>query len=114
MKPERLTNKSDSLGYTRKFEDPNIIRKITHKLGQHDDIEEDLGIDLVTLFKALKYGVYDKRDGKHLFPELLWNTGINDWTLYCDDMEHADLYWDRVYRLREYGKTWALTKEELE
>ena len=40
LKDEELSTKLDSI----------------HKLGMLEDIEEELGIDLVTLFKALKNG----------------------------------------------------------
>jgi len=87
------------------------------KLSQLEDIEEELGIDLITLFKALKYGVY-------YFP-----IGIQELTRDCvylmdNDMsvgpreklsysfitvfERQTLFFD------DYGKTWALTREELE
>lgn len=66
-------------------------------------LEHDLGIDLITLFKALKEGVYTRQYGKvevcciglgGLLIEV--NDNLSDTYYYC-----------------EYGKTWALTKEEL-
>ena len=90
------------------------------KLGQLEDIEDELGIDLITLFKALKNGIFAKHeskskgiayiDGRNLefkfepvpvidviFP-ILKNSNTGGTMLYFKD----------------YGKTWALTKEELE
>ncbi|MCR4661654.1 MAG: hypothetical protein K5765_06635 [Clostridia bacterium] len=75
-----------------------------NKLGQLEDIEDELGIDLITLFKALKNGFYTKNVhytgygmGVSIIQKCLWN---EEWQ-------------DDVYYFKDYGKTWALTKEEL-
>ena len=76
------------------------------KLGQLEDIEEELGIALITLFKALKNGVFIPTYQKpiHISVELSF---IDTFTLV-----DYDSY--TVLKLIDYGKTWALTKEELE
>lgn len=79
------------------------------KLGQLEDIEEELGIDLIILFKALKQMfVFHKENlkiellGLHIKSEELCLYG------FVEDTTHA------VYlSLKEHGKTWALTREEL-
>ena len=82
----------------------------TQKLGQLEDFEEELGIKLLTLFKALKNGVYVKnlnsdksgfyyRKVECLFFRLKQKAIV---TQGCND-----------YPFKGYGKTWALTKEEL-
>ena len=78
------------------------------KLGQLEDIEEELGIDLITLFKALENGIYIKElnnDYPYWDFELRHITGIGIVIMwgYCSNLF-----------LKDYGKTWALTKEELE
>ena len=80
--------------------------EIIDKLGQLEDIEEELGIDLITLFKALKDGVYYKyKDmGVEKISKLRPIT-IHKNTIVCD--YHTYKYF------KDYGKTWALTKEEL-
>ena len=90
------------------------IKKIqvlgTNKLGKLEDIEEELGIDLITLFKALKQMfVFHKENvkiellGLHIKSNELYLFG------FVKDTVHA------VYlSLKDYGKDWALTKEELE
>jgi hypothetical protein len=69
------------------------------KFGELEDIEEELGIDLITLFKALKNGIYGKV-GKNieniLAPHFSWH--------------NKEIY---IFKIQDYGKTWALTKEEL-
>ena len=84
---------------------------IFNKLGKLEDIEEELGIDLITLFKALQNGVWYK-DYKD-----------NDKIKFADDIEEnmkcKELIVPAKYtiiglKFRDYGETWALTKEELE
>lgn len=93
-----------------------------NKLGQLEDIEEQLGIDLVTLFKALSDGFYfiDERGVFHntrcyLKPVLDAYRNKIEIQEYVDN---AGGYWFKntgeYVRLSDYGKTWALTKEELE
>jgi len=98
------------------------------KLGQLEDIEEELGIDLITLFKALKQETlfiktdFDIRETikngegwgmKHLSfedGELVIFAQI----LYPNDITHKEWLTPLRLKLCDYGKTWALTKEELE
>lgn len=108
----RLTKK-DKNGYQVKGDNPNTsiamdISNAIQKLGQLEDIEEELGIDLHTLFKALKNGIYYKykvRSGEYRISECrkCYLTGVG--TLVVDYHTYKYLY--------DYGKTWALTKEEL-
>lgn len=96
---------------------------IFNKLGKLEDIEEQLGVDLITLFKILEQGYvyttgFNKRMEKWYFQCI---EGINKTTLgikYLEIVfnENEDLKgcvsW--IPDWRDYGKTWALTKEELE
>ena len=74
------------------------------------DFEEELGIDLITLFKALKQKfVFHEENvkieilGIHIKSNELYLYGFAEDTTYT------------IYlSLKEYGKTWALTREELE
>lgn len=91
---------------------------VHHKLGELEDIEEELGIDLETLFTALRKGVFASMYGE----EVEKNTEIifikpkkvELWLL-----DKCFKYWwgypcdVSVYHFKDYGKTWALTKEEL-
>ena len=74
------------------------------------DIEEELGIDLITLYKALKKGIYIKGQKYADYPLVLFRTDYTDNTTkyhvyYCNK--------EIKIKLKDYGKTWALTKEEL-
>lgn len=80
------------------------------KLGKLEDIEEELGIDLIALFRALNDGIYVIEDNDNYVVEdgirsiEHWGCG---WGI-TTDMESLELLF------KDYGKTWALTKEELE
>ena len=85
--------------------------RIYNKLGQLEDIEEELGIDLITLFRALKENIYYNDCGKIIKVVVLGISPMreNKFALEC--------YYDfKNFRVdtRDYGKTFALTKEELE
>ena len=94
-----------------------LIEEAIDKLGQFEDIEEELGIDLVTLLKALKDGFYYKKQGifhtsdKENYIFLSAKSDLPNQMcieVYFGDLEMMCFYFN------EYGKTWALTQEELE
>ena len=125
----RLTKKSNStikaIEYQLIDEKENLdanegIKKFpvlaTNKLGVLEDIEEELGIDLIKAVELckqvnIKKVVYTK----------------DEWGFYpikfIDELD-IELFSHRLYKnargiclsldLYDYGKTWALTKEELE
>ena len=92
----RLTNKELHI-----VDDMN---KALNKLCKLEDIEEELGIDLITLFEALKYGIYKK--GRNNFKGLILYSKMPMFSFYHKTID-AEL-------IEDYGKTWALTREELE
>lgn len=87
------------------------------KLFALENIEDELGIELVTFHKALKNGVYykviDKSSanyGKIFFDRyVLWGWNRNSDGTYFAMMQSQ---W-QSFNLKDYGKTWALTEEEL-
>ena len=132
----RLTKKSNStlkeIEYQLIDEKENLsanegIKKIpvlaTNKLGRLEDIEEELGIDLITLFKALKDGinVYYENEERYQFHNNLrleyhktlgWGLVDIYGSICRNDMPmKLDM---EFYELKEYGKTWALDKQTLE
>ena len=119
---ERLTKKHDGSGSYTQFGDKYIPnhnirhKQCVEKLGKLEDIEQELGIPLEVLFKALKEGVwvkhlpierknitYYKVCELHYYKESVWVLWI------CD--RNGDEF---IRVLKDYGKTWALTREELE
>lgn len=88
-----------------------LRNSVLNKLGQLEDIEEELGCDLITLFKALKHGFFVKKD--------TINEGLIS-LVKAKDIRSIDLVTHNIYFnvnnlvfFENYGKTWALTKEEL-
>jgi len=82
------------------------------ELIEYKTIEDELGIELVTLFKAIRDGIYVEGKKKPKFRSLWFDnidSGITD--------EDVGLYWfdidDKRFYFKDYGKTWALTREEL-
>lgn len=116
---ERLTIKNKQFNdYSvaeelRRLDVRDYLYNINQKMGKYEDIEEELGIGLITLFKAKNNGFFVK------LPKI--NNGEVSIVLpkEIDDIDLIRcLIFDNVYGLfvkfKDYGKTWALTKEELE
>ena len=128
----RLTKKNNGTGSWTQFGDKylpahNIKHKqCVNKLGQLENIEDELKIDLITLFKALKDGFYIKYNDKivHIFPDKhitinFWYKTINVFIppkFFIDCKKGTDYLSETIdeeYWFKDYGETWALTREEL-
>ena len=106
----RLTKKND-IGYFPAYEreTKENYYDLVYKLGVLEDIEDELELDFITLSKTLKQRfVYDndlvkiELLGLHIKSDELYLYG------FVEDTMHA------VYlRLKDYGKTWTITKEKL-
>lgn len=124
----RFTKKSNSIikaiEYQLIDEKENLsanegIKKIpvlaTNKLGQLENIEEELGIDFITMFRALKYGIYcftSQKQLTHNYVRLVSNdigVGVRDKVSYS----FMTIFGEQILLFEDYGKTWALTEEEL-
>ena len=104
-----------------------IKEEITDKLGQLEDIEEELGIDLITLVKALKQETlfiktdFDVREtikngegwGMKHFEFEDGEFVIFAQILYPNDITHKEWLTPLRLKLSDYGKTWALDKNDL-
>ena len=117
----RLTEK-DQMGYYGYFTYKTDEIEIINKLGQLEDIEEELGVDLITLCnKATKEVWYTKLEVD--FDYSNWHK-INGQEIVIKnsivsrlDFQHKSVYIKGAkqwFDIKDYGKTWALTKEELE
>lgn len=91
------------------FEDQNKEELVIQKLGQLEDIEEELGIDLKIIGNLIANGIYistslniEYLKGKHLCFDK------NEKCIFAFISPHPI-----VLYFKDYGKTWALTKEEL-
>ena len=97
----------------------DLFKDIYCKLQYLEDIEEELGIDLLTLFKALKNGIYLKFGSEKNIGVYYEHRAIlprhfdKDYKGYFIDLQ-LELSINFNFYFKDYGKTWALTKEELE
>lgn len=89
-----------------------VLNEYTEKLSQKEDDDEELGIDSHILFKALSgiYYRFSKNDKicKMKVPMLRIIEGEYCWI--CP--KWMTTTWMNV-KVKDYGKTWALTREEL-
>ena len=88
------------------------IRQMIFELDQYKQIEEELGIDLITIFKAFRNGIYYKtKEQQGIYPQnpIEWTISMRFDYRLCRLYVEEDTY----FHLQDYGKTWALTKEEL-
>ena len=101
-------NGKTKLTFTQNCELYNIVLQDLNELEQYKQLERELGIDLITLFKALKSGVWYrewKEPIKHTCGLRLLKSGKSCWGL-----DNKNYY----FPLEEYSKTWSLRKEDLE
>lgn len=95
--------------------DHNSSQVIRNKLGQLEDIEDELGIDLLTLFKVLDDGVYCKFSNGDIYWYYFSNTGYElVLSLPINGFVNNKVSSENEFYFKDYGKTLALTKEELE
>ena len=85
------------------FSKKETLQMAANKLGELEDIEDELGIELVTLIKALANGMYTSDSNLLTYPCL----SVKGKLLITVPSF-------RTFELKDYGKTWALTKEELQ
>lgn len=78
------------------------------KLGMLEDIEEEHGIDLITLFKAL-IGIWVKSTNGDVYyvgsPYLCFSENEKR------ELEFQFRVGDTWYKIKDYGKTWAVNKK---
>lgn len=79
-----------------------------HKLGLLEDIEDKLGIYLLTLFKAQTQGFYIINVSNKIE-----KVRLSEWRFNLIKKEVHRVQWNNHLLFADYGKTWALTKEEL-
>lgn len=102
--------------FTKPNYEHDLFRAIYCKLQYLEDIEEEIGIDLIKAVNLCK----QVNKNKVVYTKEKW--GID--TIKLLDELDIELFNHRLYvnargmyvslDLYEYGKTWALTKEELE
>ena len=109
----RLTKKKGYLYYPTKEnylipDDGSNVARLLQIVGKYEDLEEELGISLPILFKALKNGIYFKTP--HNYEVYVHGNAL------MIDMETKQIKWNYTggkANLKDYGKTWELCKEDL-
>ena len=87
--------------------DVDIIDNAIKELETKNQLEEELGIDLVKLIECVRNpkGIWKKEPSGKLFnTRCMLACYFGRWQIYDQET---------IYDLKDYGKTWALTKEEL-
>ena len=86
-----------------------IIEKDLDLLEEYRKIEEELGVDLITLFTALENGVWykDYKDND----KIKFTDDIEE-NMKCKELIVPAKYTIIGLKFRDYGETWALDKEE--
>ena len=112
---KRFTNSDGTIRYWwDKRNEPQEMHKqelANIKLAQLEDIEEELGIDLITLFKAFQNTIYVKWDNEKIpHKDKVEEIYFADFDEMCFMLSKTR----EAISVRDYGKHWALTKEELE
>ena len=109
----RLTMKIEEDFYTAL--NINSTDDLKYKLGKLEDIEEELEMDLITLFE-----IYNKLfEQKFVYFKVGNEIKCEYYDYYVIDFKNKEIISVEYgpmgfYPFKDYGKTWALTKEELE
>lgn len=117
----RLTKKNN-IGYFPAYEreTKENYYDLVHKLGQLEDIEDELGMELKAYHKLMNMLYCGKK-----YPNILYvkdkDTIVQVGILEIDYCKKKIIFYkdksynsDYVYAFIQYGKTFALTREELE
>ena len=121
---ERLTKKEGVI--TQIDKDGNITKnnlievkdkdEAYKKLCQLEDIEEEIGIELTTLFKALKYGVYYYTSQNQLTHDYVWLYDNYVSASVRDKLSYSRLscFQKQILSFEDYGVTWSIYREALD
>ena len=121
---ERLTKKEGVI--TQIDKDGNITKndfievkdkdEAYKKLCQLEDIEEEIGIELTTLFKALKYGVYYYTSQNQLTHDYVWLYDNYVSASVRDKLSYSLLtcFQKQILSFEDYGVTWSIYREALD
>lgn len=85
-----------------------------NKMEQINALEQELGIDLITLFKAKKEGIYYKAINHNIYyisKNSLCLEFNYEWELW---VENHSILEGLLIHLKDYGTNWSLRKEDLE
>lgn len=112
----RLTEKDKQYGYctNQNADAQGIVGSHINKLGQLEDIEEELGIELEILFKALKQGFVWIKTKQGIQKATIGAFSLKNFKVVMSyDMSEGGWNFHKNMHLTDFNKTWALTREEL-
>lgn len=113
----RVTEKKENGFYELKegqeiYGEENGIR-LVQIVGEYEDIKEELGIDLITLFEVLK----DKKVwviyANHISRFYITDIDIKKGIIVGNINIGKSACFEKTYNIKDYDKTWSLTKENL-
>ena len=112
-----ICEKEDFENIENALKDYEKIKKASDTLSKYKDLERELGIDLITLINIFAKGFYARIKGDderylYQFDARDIELNIERKSLIVYEEWSEDEY--KEYPFKKYGKTWALTKEELE
>ena len=109
----RLTNKKvlDEMSKFPKDYTFSSEELIYNKLGQYEDVDEELGIDYITFNKLRKANkIYYLNDNNEIMEVEVYSINL----INCCLSAMIISPYINVWSFKEYGKSWALTREGLE
>lgn len=90
----------------------DFLNQEQKELIDYKTLEEELSIDLITLFKALKNGFYYEIEYEDEFEKGFFK--LNNTSMQIDFDKKAFVIESQIFIcFKDYGKTWSLTQEEL-
>ena len=101
--------------FTKHDYEHDLFRDVYRKLQDLENVEEEIGIGLTVLFKALKNGVWYFDEQGQLVHDYVWlvnnyvSVGVPDKLSLAFKTCHSG----QILLFEDYGKTWALYKQEL-
>lgn len=110
---ERLTKKDKrtKLGVHIPGYPTELDKRIYLKLFNLENLEEELGIDLITLFKALREGIIVVDDNYECHGLSKYKGQEIELNVF---LKRLEIKFVGCWNLSDYGKTWSLRKEDLQ
>lgn len=103
-----------TVNFNEKNDAFDVIEDAVEKYVKHKEIEEELGIELEILFKALKQGFVWIKTKQGIQKATIGAFSLKNLKVVMSyDMSEGGWNFHKNMHLTDFNKTWALTKEEL-
>ena len=89
-----------------------MFAQIIKELCEYKTIEDELGIDLITIWRAKTRNFYFKNSLGEIYPVMFQSIDHITKRIHFTVLNETNIK-NSSSALKDYGKTWALTKEEL-